>query len=184
MRRMTVLVGAVTALVLVLTGCGSDNPKPSRPASSSASPSASPSAVAPTMPAEAKGTGPEAAKAFVRLFVERLNFAGAHGDTEAFRELFTNGCRACIGVADFIDKTYSNGGEIRGSGWHALTVRAGDIQSKRIKVDALVRVAEQDVIPEASAEPQHFDGAARVMKHFRLAQSEGGWKVAGIESRR
>ena len=184
MRRRTVLVGAVTPLVLVLTGCGSDNPKPSRPASSSAAPSASPSAVAPTMPAEAKGTGPEAAKAIVRLFVDRLNFAGAHGDTEAFRALFTPRCGACLGVADFIDKTYSNGGTIRGSGWHALTVRAGAIKSKRIKVDALVRVAAQDVIPRASAEPQHFDGAPRVMKHFTLGQSDGGWKVTGIESRR
>ena len=184
MRRRTVLAGAVTLLVLVLAGCGSDNPKPAPPETSSASPSASSSVVAPTMPAEAKGTGPEAAQAIVGLFIERLNFAGVHGDTEAFRELFTNGCGACKGVADFIDKTYASGGEIRGSGWHPLTIRARAIQSKRIKVDALVRVAAQDVIPRASAEPQHFDGAPRVMKHFTLGQSDGGWKVTGIESRR
>ena len=184
MRRRTVLAGAVAPLVLVLAGCGSDNPKPAPPATSSASPSASPSVVAPTMPAEAKGNGPEAAEAIVSLFIERLNFAGAHGDTRAFRELFTNGCAACNGVADFIDKTYASGGEIRGSGWHALAIRSGAVQSKRIKVDALVRVAEQDVIPKASAEPQHFDGAPRVMKHFTLDQSDGGWKVTGIESRR
>ena len=75
MRRRTVLAGAVTPLVLVLAGCGSDNPKPAPPETSSASPSASPSVVAPTMPAEAKGTGPEAAKAFVRHYIASLNYA-------------------------------------------------------------------------------------------------------------
>ena len=78
MRRRTVLAGAVTPLVLLLASCGSDNPKPSPPASSTASPSASASVVAPTMPAEAKGTGPEAAKAFVRHYLRRLRLCSAH----------------------------------------------------------------------------------------------------------
>ncbi len=80
MRRRTVLAGVLIPLAFVLAGCGADNPKPSPPASTSpsASPSASVSASAPTMPAEAKGTGPEAAKAFVRHYLDDVRLCRPH----------------------------------------------------------------------------------------------------------
>ena len=183
MRRTTALTHLVTccALALALSGCGSANPKPAPPASESVT-NASPSVVAPTMPAEAMGTGPEAAKAMVQLFIDRLDFAGTQGDTKAFREVFTSKCSACAGVADFIDQTYAAGGEIRGTGWHSLDVASLPPTSGSIKVNALVRVAPQSVIAKKGAEPKHFAGADRVMKHFTLEIADGNWRISDIEA--
>ena len=158
--------------------------KPAPPRSRSLSPSATPSVVAPTMPAEAMGTGPEAAKAMVQLFIDRLDFAGAHGDTRTFREVFTSRCDACGGVADFIDQTYSAGGRIRGTGWHPIRIEPAPPRGGAIKVDALVRVAPQDVIASRGAQPKHFPGADQVIKHFSLEVVSGNWRISKVEAAR
>ena len=144
MRRRTVLAGAVTPLVLVLAGCGSDNPKPSPPASSSASPSASPSVVAPTMPAEAKGTGPEAAKAFVKPILD-VQLCRRTGDAEAFRAALYHPV-----VEPALESPTLSTRHMQTAARYAVLdgmpsrFAQEPSESKRIKVDALVRVAEQE----------------------------------------
>src|SRR4051794_19475222 len=144
MRRRTVLVGAVITLVLVLTGCGSDNPKPSPPASSSASPSASPSAVAPTMPAEAKGTGPEAAKAFVKHYLNVLGYAARTGEVDELRALAGSDCKSCEGVIAKIDKIYASGGRAVGCGYGAENVTSSRDQGRTL-VDLTIVAYPQTV---------------------------------------
>ena len=78
------VVASVAVLTASLVGCTSNAepstlPTPTLSASPSASPS--PSATPPTMPAEAEGTSPRAAKAFVRYWVDALNYATTTGDT-------------------------------------------------------------------------------------------------------
>lgn len=180
MRRRTVLAGAVTALVLVLTGCGSDNPKPSRPASSSASPSASPSAVAPTMPAEAKGTGPEAAKAFVKHYIATLNYAAVSGDTTGLRRLYSRSCTFCEGISDGFDRVHVNGGSIKTNGWRVRHLDAG-AGSSAIKVLASVNVTPQVVLLKAGTKPKKFDGIPNAKRRFSLSASGGSWSLTNLE---
>ena len=173
MRRMTVLVGAVTALVLVLTGCGSDNPKPSRPASSSASPSASPSAVAPTMPAEAKGTGPEAAKAFVKHYLATFSYAARTGDVTHLRLLSAEQCTSCRDVVEQIQHVYASGGYARGKGYAAGKMRVGSNP-----VSVRTTVVQFPQVSKKTAD-------SKVMKHgrsllpsiFTLTHASGTWQV-------
>jgi hypothetical protein len=177
MRRRTVLAGAVAPLVLVLAGCGSDNPKPAPPETSSASPSASPSVVAPTMPAEAKGTGPEAAKAFVRHFIATLNYAQTTGDTSTLRQLYGALCSFCEGVSDGLDRVQSHGGSIKTDGWSVRRLRASQGGTTVI---ALVRVAPQVVVMRQGGKPERFDGQEHGRRKFDLQASHGQWTVTNL----
>ena len=69
MRQYVVV--AATALLLSLTACSEDAPKAS-PAPTSPTTSASPSA--PALPLAAQGKGPKAAEAFVRHYVDLINY--------------------------------------------------------------------------------------------------------------
>ena len=177
MRRRTVLAGVVIPLVLALDGCGSDNPKPAPPETSSASPSASSSVVAPTMPAEAKGTGPEAAKAFVKHFVATLNYAQKTGDTSTLRRLYGAPCSFCEGISDGLDRVHSHGGSIKTDGWTLRRLKATDAGATVI---AFVRVAPQIVVMHKGGKPERFAGQKHGRRKFDLQATDGQWTVTNL----
>ena len=176
MRRRTVLAGAVTALVLVLTGCGSDNPKPSRPASSSASPSASPSAVAPTMPAEAKGTGPEAAKAFVKHYLATFSYAARTGDVRGMRSLAADGCTSCGELTDKIQQVYGAGGSASGRGYEERNLRVTESSSSRVVLRGVVTQFAQRSVSSSGASPTNFP-RGELKSQFEVVQQDGNWHL-------
>ncbi len=68
------VAAAVAALLLpTLGGCAGDEAPEASPATSASSTSTS--AAVPTLPAAATGTGPKAAEAFVRHYVDLINHA-------------------------------------------------------------------------------------------------------------
>ena len=175
MRLRTVLAGAATPLVLVLAGCGADNPKPAPPETSSASPSpsASPSVVAPTMPAEAKGTGPGAAKAFVKHYLAVFSYAARTGDVSDLQRLSTNECTSCKDVIDQIRRVYAAGGYARGKGYAAgaMTVRPNPV-SVRTTVIQYPQVSKERA---DAAVMKH--GRSRLPSIFTLTHGSGAWQV-------
>jgi hypothetical protein len=115
------------ACCLALAACNanpSPAPLPSKSPSPTVSPRPSPTTAPPTMPAAAKGSSEAAAEAFVRYWIETLNYAGPSGDTQRLSELSHKSCSACGAVVDFIDQVHVNGGYIKGNGW---SVRAIDV---------------------------------------------------------
>ena len=173
MRRRTVLAGVVTLLVLVLAGCGSDNPKPAPPASSSASPSASPSVVAPTMPAEAKGTGPEAAKAFVKHYLATFSYAARTGDVTDLRLRSTEECTSCRDVIEQIQHVYASGGYARGKGYAAGKMR---VSSNPVSVRTTVIQFPQVSKQTADAKIKKH-GRSLLPSIFTLRRDSGTWQV-------
>ena len=122
-RRRALAAALALALAATLSGCQSNpEPPPLDHAATSASPAPSPTLNAPTLPPEARGTSKAAAKAFVRHWIEVLNYAGPTGDTAALRQLSDEDCAACRAIADFIEQIYGGGGQIRGEGWDVQTV--------------------------------------------------------------
>ncbi len=85
------LVGLVVALAVGLAGC-SDDPAPSGSPQPTASSSATPSASVPTLPEAAKGDGPKAAEAFVRHYVDLINYGLATLDSRPLAEASTEEC--------------------------------------------------------------------------------------------
>lgn len=187
MRRSGVLAHAVVCsmLALALAGCGSSNPKPASPASepvpSSVTPTASASPVAPTLPAEAKGTSAAAAKAFVRHFVETLNYSETSGDTTALRTLYSRECAFCEGISDGLDRIKLHGGAIKTTGWTVLGLDMSNPSAGRpIQVVATVRVAPQTVIMKRGAKAEHFGGQTHGVRRFLLRERDGMWLITDL----
>ncbi len=183
MRRRMVLVNAATscALVISLASCGSANPKPAPAPTVSVSSSAPPPGeVAPTMPAEAKGTSEAAAKAFVRHFVETLNYAGDTGETSVLRRLYSQSCLFCEGIADGLDRVKRNGGTYRSAGWTIKNLSPYPAGEGRLQILAIVRVAPQVVVVKQGASPRGFKGDANGRRRFTLKSDAGNWIVADL----
>ena len=180
--RRSVAVLAGLACLVALAGCNSNpSPSPLPSSSPSASPSESPSPTPPTMPAEAKGTSEASAKAFVRYYIDVLNFAGPAGDARRLIELSDKSCAACYAIIELIEQVHSDGGYIRGDGWTIQSMNTVSIDSgKRPVLDAQVRVHPQDIAMSVDEEPRSYEGGRR-LKTFWLARSQGVWVVTRLD---
>ena len=135
----------------------------------------------PTMPAEAEGTSPAAAKAFVRHWIAALNYATASGDVSAVRALSAPTCESCSASFFRITDVYGAGGRIESDGWRVRTMQLVPGQrSDRPIVDVGVRLTPQIVIEEKDGEPQEFKGG-RLPMTFTLAWDSGSWRVERLE---
>jgi len=124
--QVSTYVGLVAALVLgvpALTACSDDPPSGSPPPSTSSSPSASsPTATSsptgpPTLPASARGTTPEAAEAFVRHYVDLINYGLETLDSEPLRASSNPDCDACRNLVEALDLTERAAGSHSGGRW-------------------------------------------------------------------
>jgi hypothetical protein len=133
------------------------------------------------MPAEAKGTSAEAAKAFVRYWIDSLNYAAQSGRTDHLKRLNSQTCAACVAITDFIDKVYSSGGFIHGDGWRTESAQTISHHGRdRPFVDVVVFVNPQHVRPGKGKAVKSFKGGRR-LKTFQLERAAGGWHVARLE---
>ncbi len=108
---LAVVAAWLVALLLVVSGCGGDPEEP-RP---SASPTPSPSApVVPTLPPEAQHDGRAGAVAFVKHYIELLNYAQATGDVDGLREASSPRCRSCSTTTRRLAELYKGGGSLDG----------------------------------------------------------------------
>ena len=184
-RRRALAAALALALAATLSGCQSNpEPPPLERAATSPSPAPSPTLAALTLPPEARGTSKAAAKAFVRHWVDVLNYAGPSGDTQALRELSYEDCAACSAIADFIDEVHEAGGEISGEGWEVQTAQVVSGERGRdVVVDAQVRVHPQQVRIARHGRTKSFDGGNR-LKTFWLSAKAGSWAVARLDQPR
>jgi hypothetical protein len=183
-RRLTVRVAvAVVATSLGLAGCQANpEPPPLEDAASTPSPSATPSTAAPSMPPEAEGTSKAAAKAFVRHYVDLVNYAMKSGDTRQLSDLSASTCQACRAITDRIDEVYDNGGRLEGRGWRvdALTYYAHAGGPGERLVAAGIRIAPQTAyLPSTRPSPSR---ASRGNLDFTLARESTGWRVVVLEA--
>jgi len=167
-------------LSLVAARCQS-NPAPppleNTAESSTPSPTASPAEVAPTLPAEAKGTSETAAKAFVRHYIELTNHAMATGDTEPLAAASDPACESCNAIINRITGVYAAGGSIESHGWRIGSIQAVPGEARRRPVfDLGIAMSSQRVKEDEKADPQAFDGG-RLPATFTLKRQDGTWKV-------
>lgn len=177
-------LGALAVGVMVLAGCQSNpEPPPLESASGSPSPSAteSPTPAAPTLPAEAKGTSEAAAKAFVRHWIEVLNYAMATGDTAPLSALSDPDCSSCAAVVERIESVYESDGSIVSNGWHVRSIQAVPMQPRaRPKFDLGLSMSRQRVKEDGSAKPRFFKGG-RLPATFSLGRHDKSWLVLNWE---
>lgn len=112
--------GIVLAALLILGACSSDpQPKEPKPSATTATPTAS----APSMPAQAKQDTPEGAAAFVKHYIDVVNYASSTGDVEELSRLSSPKCEGCQSYIKLYRDTYAAGGYFKGGDWKAGKLR-------------------------------------------------------------
>ena len=182
--RVRLLAAVAGAALLATSGCTSDEapePAPLPTASSSPSDTGSPSPTAPTLPPEAEGTSPAAAKAFARHYFESVNYAAATGDTTDLRALGSSRCVSCDAIAENIEKVYGKGGVIRSAGWNVDVLTLVPLQPRRRPIlDVGLRQSPETVVASRGAKPKKFPGGKQPMT-MHLARRGTQWQVNRLD---
>jgi hypothetical protein len=163
------------ALVLVLAGCGGDptaepSPTPSTPVTSPVSTTPTP----PAMPDAAKANTKAGAIAFVRHYIELINYAQATGDVEVLSGVEDASCRSCTQGRTYLASIYGAGGHVAGGEWtirHASAKSSGENWAVTVTGD----FAPSDVFSAPTAEPSHATGGP-TLTNFVVWHSDD-WKV-------
>jgi hypothetical protein len=133
------------------------------------------------MPAKAKEDSAAGAVAFVRYWLNLLNYSGRTLDSDRLRKASSTRCVDCDAIADFIDKVKSHGGEIDGRGWQLLGTRdVHALNNRSFIIRGRVQVDAQRVVPRRGDKAQTFAGANRV-KTFVVARSGPNWRLARLD---
>jgi hypothetical protein len=166
------------ALLLVVAGCGSDpkadpSPSPSSPVTSPVSTTPSP----PAMPEAAKANTKAGAIAFVRHYVDLINYAQATGDLAELATAEEVACKSCSAAREGVRSHYAAGGSINGGDW--LVRSANAVPNGAISgwvVDLAVRFDRQ-VIHFGDSRPDEVNPPSQNVISVQLSRSEGTWKV-------
>ena len=175
-HTLAAICGVLCLLLALTSGCGG-SPEPKPPPKAEPSTSPSPSATPPVMPAAAKATTRSGARAFVRHYVDVLNYATFTGDTSAAHALDAGKCESCNRMLASIQTIYDGGGHVEGGAWTPTPV--SDVRhpgGKGWTVDAKVTYGPQQVFQTADATPKKYTGGGRLVS-FILAPHGEGWKV-------
>ena len=133
------------------------------------------------MPAEAKGTSQKSAKAFVRYYIDVLNFATATGDTGTALRLSSPNCDSCSGMLDKIQDVYSQGGYFRGEGWTVTDIKYQPLQSDVKPILTIgIQLADQDMLEHADGKVKHFEGGPNRLT-LHLASKRSRWLVTQLD---
>jgi hypothetical protein len=163
------------ALLLIVAGCGSDpkadpSPSPSSPVTSPVSTTPSP----PVMPDAAKANTKAGAIAFVRHYIDLVNYAQATGDVNALEEVEDHGCKSCEHGQTYLSSIYEAKGHIDGGQWTIRRVTA-EKSGENWAVTVSGDFAPSDVFTAPSAAPSHASGGP-TLTNFVVWHSND-WKV-------
>jgi hypothetical protein len=162
------------ALVLVLAGCGGDptadpSPTPSTPVTSPVSTTPTP----PAMPDAAKANTKAGAIAFVRHYIELINYAQATGDVDSFTEVDSPECRSCATARRALTDIYGAGGHIEGGELRATIQSVAPRPDLRARtVFASVTYGPQQVV--SATKTRSLKGGKTVMT-LVVRHDAGGW---------
>ncbi|WP_162599963.1 DUF6318 family protein [Nocardioides solisilvae] len=174
-----------TALVAVslavsLTGCSADAEPEVRIADPSPSASAGvPPMEAPTLPADVEGTGPRAAEAFVRHYVDLINYSFDTLDTGPLRDVAHRLCLSCDGGADFVDRVRKKGGTLEGGHYSDLRLSADQLAGPP-GYDTRVRARMRSSVQQVDGTGTNWDGSVPggpVVMIFDVVNERGTWMM-------
>lgn len=187
-RAPAALTGLLAAALTsaALSGCSPDSAATAPPVeamstTTAATPSESPSGP-PPMPDEARGTSRKAAVAFVRHWVDTLNYSADTLDSAPLRELSSAQCDACTKMTRLMQRLERKGGRVTGQQWTIGEIEALKGASTIVQVQALVTFAASELIAEEGREAKPYPEGRSVLT-FNLERTARGWtlrQVAGI----
>lgn len=180
---------ATAVAALLLSGCSDDEPTPEfsddvTASSTAADPSTTPvtessptAPVEPALPAEAEEATKAGAEAFVRYYVELIDFAQASGDVRGLTDAASRSCGTCSAGARSIERIHERGGRIAG-GTHDVS-RLSSSESSGLPgtwiVLAHIDVGRQIVRGAGDLDAVYPAGTTKVA--FTVQHDSGRWQV-------
>ena len=194
-NRPSIALLACLATATLLTGCTQESPEAGRPntAPPTASPSGNPlpseSTAAtptptgpPTRPADADGLSLAAAEAFVRHYVDLMNYASQTGDGGPLLAASEAGCEGCKQYADFAAKVNAANGGLSGDYFERVSEVSGLVRgsSGHLRGSAAVTIGSYTTKGSASAAPV-TSKATSYTEQVALSPSKGNWIMFEIK---
>jgi hypothetical protein len=145
-------------------------------ASTTATPATTPPAGPPERPPAAEGLTLAAAEAFIRHYIDLMNYASQTGDTSALTAASEGGCRRCQQYADFVKKVNEANGGLSGDYRERVKevselVRGG---SGRLGGSAIVTIGAYTTKASPSAKPV-TSKAKTYTEQVALSPAGGNW---------
>lgn len=162
-------------------GCGGESVTAPEP-SPSVTPVATPSPTAvkvepPELPERARLNTKAGAEAFLRHYVDLVNYAQATGETGALSAAASPGCRACAAFERRVDDVYGKGGTIETSGLRVIRTSSMRVAPSIWLVSVVSRAGEEKVrIP---GKPVQTVPTERTRLNFTL-EYRRAWSVRGV----
>ena len=182
--RVRLLAAVTSAALLAVAGCTSDaSPEPAPLPTESASPgeTSRPSPSAPTLPPEAQGTSPAAAKAFARHYVDAVNYGMASGNVSLLRALSARDCSVCDRIIGEIEAAYSDGGRLEGGSWKIVSLRYVRLGPGEAQVGLGLRIGRQASYTAESEAPS-YSKATRGFLGVRALYGSGSWTATRLDA--
>ncbi len=187
-RRILALVALLGCAATACSDADSDLP-PDKPATHSSTDSPTTKSTpsdqvvnVPTLPRGARKHSLAGAEAFVRHYIDLLNYAAATGDISRLRRAGTD-CEGCRRYERLYRTTYRNGGYIKSNGWRVTHAVAYD-QGETSIVLVTVRAPRMRFQKSAESEKRIGKGGTYKLK-FELSRADRTWVVTyfGVQPR-
>ena len=163
MRVRTIIAAAMFSFALALVGCS--DPQPKEPDG----PTATPTQVAPTLPEAATEDSEEGAVAFVKHYIELLNYAANTGDVKPLREASDPNCEGCNSYIALFEETYANGGYFRDSLWTIDSITSPENRQSEWFAAMITSAPDSVFVKNNHAEPDTGHGWTRTL-NFEISQ--------------
>lgn len=172
-------------MALVLTGCGSGDPKPKvlPPASVGASPSAGAVAVPVPLPPAANAETAEGASAFARHYMDVLTASLQSADPQPVIALSDAGCQGCQNIIGAIRQEAAMGQRVVGAPFRVIFAEAPPVRNGEVILNLRYERLRGELLDVASGRVlQVIEPEPPLDAQMRLRKSSSGWTVLGLRS--
>jgi hypothetical protein len=191
MRGGTACAAWGLAGILALAGCSGDEEAgglspSSPPADTSSAPSSSASTAPhdgpPKLPAVARQHTNAGAKAFVRYYIDVLNYAWVEGRPRALANFAADGCDLCAEFVDALARRTRRGGDQTGGTFtiDSLGVAAADSENTYLLI-AQLAVSRGQSRASATSPPTQIRHDSHTLQ-FRIGWRHTGWALEDLET--
>ncbi len=184
--RAVVAAASVVAAAAALAACSGDGPAPAPPTAATSpsisAPSTSTGAPTPAIPElpEAAQVGDAAgAEAFVRYWVEVLNYAYVSGDTEPLDMISEAGCATCTSLMDVVEKRRRENVRLEGGFMSVISIASPPPENGVITVTVNYEQAPGTEVSEEGARTE-VPGEPPGTLGFVVAYEDAHWELAGV----
>lgn len=131
------------------------------------------------MPDEARGTSRKAAVAFVRHWVDTLNYSAETLDSAPLRELSSSDCTACNDMIQTMDRLARRGGYVEGHEWTVGEIAPVSRESTAAQVQAQLSFAASQTVRATGGTPEPYPAGESVFT-FSLDRQANQWVVVRV----